>query len=425
MDIFEKNESQIRGYCRAYPTVFTTAVNARQVDENGKSYIDFFAGAGVLNFGHNNPHMKEAMIAYLQEDGVLHSLDMYTTAKRHFIKEFVETILVPRGMDYKLQFMGPTGTNAVEAALKLARRATGRKDIIAFTHGFHGMTLGALACTANSYFRDAAGVELPHVIRAPFGCEPKCHACAKGCGMPALEALRAQLMEGGSGLAKPAAFILEPIQAEGGVRVAGKEWLQAVQQLAKDTGALLIVDDIQAGCGRTGSYFSFDDMGISPDIITLAKGLGGAGTPIAMNLVKPEHDKHWQPGEHTGTFRGQGLSFVAGAAAMRYFKDDTLMQEVHEKGRIMSTCLENIAAAFPQKYLEVRGKGMMQAIDMQDGPIAKDIAMACFQHGLLIGPCGFGGKVLKLIPPLTIAPSDLDEGLDILTTVIKNKLEAE
>lgn len=423
MDIFEQYESNIRGYCRTYPTVFDTAVNARQTDEAGKTYLDFFAGAGVLNFGHNNPRMKQAMIAYLQKDGVLHSLDMHTTAKRHFMERFVNVILKPRNMDYKLQFMGPTGTNAVEAALKLARRVTGRRDIVAFTHGFHGMTLGSLACTANSYFRGAAGVDLPNVIRVPFGCEPKCKGCRQGCGMEALQALRAQIEEPASGVPKPAAFLLEVIQAEGGVHVAQKAWLQEVQRMANDFGALFIVDDIQAGCGRTGQYFSFDDMEIAPDIITLAKGLGGAGTAIAMNLVKPEYDQHWQPGEHTGTFRGQDLSFVAGAEALHYFEDDSFLQEVKRKGTEMRARLEALAAAFPAKPLDVRGKGMMQAIDVADGALAKEIAVACFEAGLLVGPCGSGGRVLKLIPPLTIPWEDLQLGLDIFVNVTKHKLE--
>lgn len=423
MQVFEQHESRIRGYCRSYPTVFATASNARQIDEAGKSYIDFFAGAGVLNFGHNNPRMKQAIIEYIQNDGVLHSLDMYTSAKRSFIKKFVATVLKPRKMNYKLQFMGPTGTNAVEAALKLARRVTGRQDIVAFSGGFHGMTLGSLACTANGYFRDAAGVPLPHVIRAPFGCESQCVGCEMGCGLETLNELRARFEDPAGGIEKPAAFILEAIQAEGGVHVAGEQWLREVQRLAHDLGALLIIDDIQAGCGRTGSYFSFDGMGLDPDIITLAKGLGGIGTPIAMNLVKPEHDEHWQPAEHTGTFRGQGLSFVAGAEALTYFDDDVLMEDTLRKGARIRQELVLIAKRFPDKGLDVRGKGMMQALDIGDGGLAKQIAADCFQAGLLIGPCGSGGRVLKLIPPLTIPDEDIEAGLKIFSEAVIRRLE--
>jgi diaminobutyrate-2-oxoglutarate transaminase len=412
MEVFEKHESEIRGYVRAYPTVFASASNARQVDEEGKSYIDFFGGAGVLNFGHNNPHMKEALIDFIKSDGVAHSLDMATTVKRSFMESFVQTILKPRGMsEYKLQFMGPTGTNAVEASLKLARRVTDRPHVVAFSHGFHGMTLGSLACTANNYFRKAAGVPLSNVDRLAFG------------DHESLDRYRDMLNDPSSGVLPPAAFIVEPIQAEGGVNIASKEWLHAVQKLAHEFGALFILDDIQAGCGRTGSYFSFDEMGLSPDIVNLAKGIGGFGTPLAMNLVKPEHDKHWSPGEHTGTFRGQGFSFVAGRVALTYFENEDFNNETKAKGKTMRAHLKGIAKKHADHKWEVRGKGMMQAIDIGDGTLSKAMARKCFDNGMLIGPCGTNGQVLKLIPPLTIPEADLDEGLKILSTSIEAALK--
>jgi diaminobutyrate-2-oxoglutarate transaminase len=414
MQTFEQWESDIRGYCRLYPTVFTSASNARQTDEQGKSYIDFFAGAGVLNFGHNNPAMKRAMIDFLERDGVAHSLDMYTDVKRDFIDKFVATILEPRGWNHKLQFMGPTGTNAVETALKLARKVTGRHTVVAYEHGFHGMTLGSLACTANAYFRNAAGVPLEYVLRQPFGSD---EVPLDDC-LAAVDRLRAMFEDSSSGMEPPAAFLIEPIQAEGGVHVARPEWLRAVQDLARDLGALVIFDDIQAGCGRTGTYFSFDGMDLDPDIVTLAKGIGGFGTPLAMNLVKPEFDRHWSPGEHTGTFRGQGLSFVAGKVALEYFDDSALMDAVHAKGRTMVERLESIAERHGGGHFRVRGRGMMQALDVGNGEMAKHVASASFESGLLVGACGTGGRVLKLIPPLTIPEADLAEGLDILESAV-------
>ncbi|MDA3875511.1 MAG: aspartate aminotransferase family protein [Halothiobacillus sp.] len=423
MQIFEEWESEIRAYCRAAPTVFKTASNARQTDESGKTFIDFFAGAGVLNFGHNNPKMKQALIEYIQSDGVAHSLDMYTTAKRTFIQKFVDTILKPREMDYRLQFVGPTGTNAVEAALKLARRVTGRENIVAFHHAFHGMTLGALAATTNAHFRNAAGVPLNHVTHQSFGCETPCPGCQLGCGMDSLERMRALYHNPSSGLPKPAAFLVETIQAEGGVRVASAEWLKGVQDLAHELGALFIVDDIQAGCGRTGPYFSFEGMGLDPDIITLAKGIGGFGTPMAMNLNKPEHDKHWAPGEHTGTFRGQDLSFVAGTVALGYFDDPAFMADTQRKGKIIAQALEQIAAKYPG--CSVRGRGMMQAIDFGDGNRSKAIATACFERGLLAAVCGSRGQVIKLIPPLTIPDEDLNEGLALFAEAVASQMETK
>jgi diaminobutyrate-2-oxoglutarate transaminase len=411
MDWFETYESEIRAYSRAYPVVFVKGQNAKQYDESGKAYIDFYAGAGVLNFGHNPPAMKQAMIDYLNVDGVTHSLDMMTAAKRDFIQGFVETILKPRGMDYRLQFMGPTGSNAVEAALKLARKVTGRSHVVAFAQGFHGMTLGSLACTANAVFRNAAGVSLTDVSHWPFESNA-------GGGIDSLNTLRAMYENSSGGLEKPAAFIVERVQAEGGVNVASAEWLQTLQKLARDLGALLIIDDIQAACGRTGHYFSFEDAGIDPDIVTLAKGIGGMGTAMAMNLVKPEHDRHWAPGEHTGTFRGQNLSFIAGREALRYFEDEAFLASVCAKGEVMADALEKMAAAHPQHGFCVRGKGMMQALDVKDGALAKAVATACFERGMLFGPCGVGGSVIKLIPPLTIPEDELAEGLAILSEAL-------
>ena len=412
MDIFEQRESAIRAYSRVYPTVFKTAQNARQTDSNGKEYIDFFAGAGVLNFGHNNEKMKQALIDYLNANGVLHSLDMKTEAKSAFIQQFEEVILKPRNMPHRLQFTGPTGTNAVEAAMKLARRVTGRKHIVAFHHGFHGMTLGSLAATANPYFRGAAGVPLEHVSHQPFG-------DVSTDGEALIAELREQILS--SDAEKPAAFLLETIQAEGGVNVADPNWIQGVSKLAKDVGALLIVDEIQVGCGRTGSYFSFDDLNIDPDIICLAKGIGGIGTPMAMNLVKPELDDHWSPGEHTGTFRGQNLSFVAGKVALDYFNDATLMDEVNNKAKYVRSQMQSLLSYDPS--LQLRGKGLILGLDVVSSERGAAIVRHCFEQGLIIASCGIGGKVIKLIPPLTIPQADLTAGLDILMNATRLSLE--
>lgn len=415
MSVFEQRESAIRAYCRVYPVVFDKARNARQRDEDGKEYIDFFAGAGVLNFGHNNERMTQAVVDYIQSGGVTHALDMMTTAKRRFMERFEKVVLKPRNMNHKMQFIGPTGTNAVEAAMKLARRVTARQEIVAFTRGFHGMTLGSLAATANRYFRGAAGVPLNHVSHYPFGCNKPCMGCESGCGLESIEHMRSLYRDTSSGVTPPAAFLLETVQAEGGVNVASKEWLQAVAALAKEVGALLIVDDIQVGMGRTGSFFSFDDMGIDPDIICLAKGLGGMGTPIAMNLIKPEVDEYWSPGEHTGTFRGQSISFVAGSEALSYFEDNSLMKEVHEKGDRMNDALAPLEQRYDQ--VQIRGRGMILGLDVMTGERAKAIVERCFEAGLLIAACGTGGRVVKLIPPLTIPDSDLEEGLKILVEI--------
>ncbi|OZB76372.1 MAG: diaminobutyrate--2-oxoglutarate transaminase, partial [Halothiobacillus sp. 13-55-115] len=323
-------------------------------------------------------------------------------------------------MDYRLQFVGPTGTNAVEAALKLARRVTGRENVVAFHHAFHGMTLGSLAATSNAHFRNAAGVPLNNITHMAFGCETLCPGCKLGCGMSSLERMRDIYTDPASGVTKPAAFLVETIQAEGGVRIASQEWLLGVQQLARELGALFIVDDIQVGCGRTGPYFSFESFGLDPDIITLAKGIGGFGTPMAMNLNKPEHDKHWAPGEHTGTFRGQDLSFIAGTVALGYFDDPAFMADTERKGNIIAEALMAIAKKYP--VCAVRGRGMMQAIEFPSGELSKAIASACFERGLLAAVCGSRGQVIKLIPPLTIPDDDLQEGLALFAQAVDSQM---
>ena len=399
-----RSTNQIRAYCRAVPTVFKASSNATMVDENDREYIDFFAGAGVLNFGHNNQKMKDAVVEFIQNDGVVHSLDMYTDVKREFIKTFVKTILEPRGMgDRKLQFTGPTGTNAVEAALKLARKVTGRTEVVAYNRGFHGMTLGSLAATANHAFRSSAGVPLNNVIRDTFN------------DMHALENLRQKMFDSGSGMLPPAAFLVEAVQAEGGVRVATKEWLQGVQKLANDTGALFIIDDIQAGSGRCGSYFGFDDLDVDPDIVVLAKGLGGMGTPIGMLVNKPEYDKAWAPGQHTGTFRGQGISFVAGRIGLEYFADDAFVESAKQKGKVIRKTLDDLNAKY--NLVDVRQKGMLLAAEFKDAETAKAIAGKCFENGLIIGTCNTG-QIVKFIPPLTIEEDKLRQGLAIFADAV-------
>ncbi len=405
MDIFERLESNVRSYCRAYPTVFDKASNARQWDTDGREFIDMFAGAGVLNYGHNNERMRKAMVEYMMADGVTHSLDMHSRSKRHFMERFEEVILKPRKLSYKMQFTGPTGTNVVEAALKLARKITGRRPVVAFTDGFHGMTLGSLACTGNSHYRRASGVPLNDVIRVPYD-------GFLGEGVNSLDAVRRTLADQSSGLEPPAAFLVETIQAEGGVNVARKEWLQQLQKLARECDSLFIVDDIQVGNGRTGHFFSWETYGLDPDLVCMAKGIGGFGTPMGLLLVRPEMDK-WSPGEHTGTFRGQNLSFVAGAEAMSYYEDDKLMQAVEKKGRLMHEKLQAMATKHGKDRFEVRGRGMIHGLDTGSGEIAANIIKAAFTEGVILATCGPEGRVVKMTPPLTIEDEVLEKGLDL------------
>lgn len=412
--IFDRMESEVRGYIRSFPTLFDKARGSILIDEASNSYIDFFAGAGTLNYGHNNPVIKQDLMNYLEADGVIHGLDMATVAKKEMLEAFERIILKPRGMDYKLQFPGPTGTNAVEAALKLARLVKGRANIVSFTHGFHGVTGGSLAATANSKYRDAAGTSLDNTTFMPYD-------GYLGEGVDTTEYLERMIADRSSGMDHPAAVIVETVQGEGGVNVASAAWLRALEQVCRRQDMLLIVDDIQMGCGRTGRFFSFEEAGISPDIVTLSKSISAFGLPMAMVLMKPELDV-WTPGAHNGTFRGNNLAFVtARAALLHYWSDEAFQETVRRKGVVMRNWLEHIAADYPSGGFVVRGRGMIQGLAAADETLADRIAKRCFDKGLVIETSG-ADDVLKLMPALTIDEKLLCQGLDIIEDCVADVL---
>lgn len=404
MKTFDRMESEVRGYCRSFPTVFTKATGHTLIDEKGRRYIDFFSGAGALNYGHNNPILRDRLLEYIASDGITHSLDLYTTAKRHFLETLEKVILQPRGMDYKVMFPGPTGTNAVEAALKLARKVTGRTNVIGFTNGFHGMTLGSLALTGNGGKRAGAGVPLSNTTHMPF--------CGYfGTEADTIEMLENYVLDTSSGIDAPAAIVLETVQAEGGVNVATREWLQRLAKVAQKIGALLIVDDIQVGCGRTGPFFSFEPAGISPDIICLSKSLSGYGLPMAITLMKPEHDQ-FTPGEHNGTFRGHNPAFVTATAALETFwTSNDLAKKVNRDAATLRDVMLSVAE---ECDAEVRGRGLIQGIEFQDHSLAVKISQAAYERGLIIETAGRNDEVLKALPPLTIDEKGFQEGLEIM-----------
>jgi diaminobutyrate-2-oxoglutarate transaminase len=416
MEVFETLESEVRGYSRSWPTVFTKSKDARMFDEQGAEYIDFFAGAGVLNYGHNHSALQQKLIEYIQSDGVLHSLDMATTTKRDFLVAFNEIVLKPRGMDYKIQFPGPTGTNAVEAALKLARKVTERNLVVGFTNAFHGMTLGALAVTGNEMKRRGAGVPLHDSVSMPY------EGFFKD-DLNTIEYLERYFETSGSGVEIPAAVIVETIQAEGGLHTATAEWMQQLQRVCHEHGTLLIIDDIQAGCGRTGPFFSFEEFGIDPDIICLSKSLSGIGQPLAITLMKPELDQ-WDPGEHNGTFRGNNAAFVTATETLKlYWQDDRLQKETLRKADIVRAVLEDIVATVPGlKEPELRGRGLIQGIATAIPDFANAVSAEAFKRGLIIETSGPESEVIKVLPPLIIDDESLKAGLEILKESVKAAL---
>lgn len=415
LNVFDRLESDVRSYVRSFPTVFARARGATLTDAEGCSYVDFFAGAGTLNYGHNNPVLTRRLIDYLHSEGVVHGLDMATTAKQEFLETFERLILRPRNMSYKMQFTGPTGTNAVEAALKLARQVTGRTSVISFTNGFHGVTGGSLAATGNSKFRDAAGVPLGNTVFMPYDGYLGEH-------VDTTEYIERLITDKSSGVDIPAAIIVETVQGEGGVNVARFRWLEALEKLCRRHGILMILDDIQVGCGRTGTFFSFEPAGISPDIVTLSKSISGYGLPMSLVLMKPELDV-WSPGAHSGTFRGNNLAFVTATQTLtHYWTTSELEASVSRKGAIMSTWLNHIARAYPQGRFSVRGRGMIQGFATVHPGLANKITSRAFREGLVIETSGAEDQVIKLLPPLTIEEETLRKGLDILERSVADTL---
>jgi diaminobutyrate-2-oxoglutarate transaminase len=411
MNIFERRESQVRSYSRSWPVVFDRAAGSWLYGQDGTPYLDFFAGAGALNYGHNNPVLKQALISYLERDGVTHALDMWTQARADFLATFEEKILAPRGYDYKVVFPGPAGTNAVEAALKLARKVTGRQWLAYFSSAFHGMTLGALSVNGNPAIRRSAGVPLSHCVELPY--DDQLDDIADPEGLLAASA---------GGFAGTAAVIVEVVQGEGGLSAARHQWLRELIALCRRHGILLIVDDIQMGCGRVGPFFSFEDAAIEPDIVCLSKSISGYGLPMALTLIRPELDV-WKPAEHNGTFRGFNPAFVTAAESIRaYWGDDELERSTRIKGERVAAGLGEMAAAYPEARLEARGRGLARGLRTAGGEMARLIAAAAFERGLLVETCGPESEVVKLLPPLTVADTDIDRALEILDASVNSVL---
>ncbi len=415
METIRRLESEVRSYSRSFPVLFEKAKDAFLFDAGGTRYIDFFAGAGTINYGHNNEYMKRKIFDYLENDGIVHGLDMATVAKEELLLKMEATLFKPKNLDYKVQFTGPTGTNAVEAALKLARMVKKRSNIISFTNGYHGLTMGSMSVTANAYYRDEAFINRSDVSFMPYDGYLGKH-------VNTAKYLRRFLEDNSSGVDIPSAIILETVQGEGGIRVAGDEWLREVEKICRDFDILLIVDDIQVGNGRTGHFFSFEKSGIKPDIVTLSKSFSGFGLPMSVVLFRRDLDI-WKPGQHTGTFRGNNLGFICASVALDYWKDDRFSKEIFRKGKILHKRLNKISAKYPQLHTEVRGRGFVYGMGLSTGEIAKKILTECFHNKLILESAGARNNVIKFLAPLTITDEVLEEGLDILERSIDNVMK--
>ena len=409
-EIFEKYESEVRSYCRKFPKVFNKAKGSFFYTEDGEEYIDFFDGAGALNYGHNNDYIQEKVIEYIKEDGIVHSLDMYTKAKAEFIEVFEEKILKPRGLNYKIQFPGPTGTNANEAALKLARKVKKRTNIFALMGCFHGMTLGTLSLTTEAAAREGAVVALHDVTHIPAPYQ-----------LDTLKYIRMVLDDDHSGIEKPAAIFLETVQAEGGIYVFDADFLKGLRELCDEYGILLAVDDVQVGCSRTGTFFSFERAGIVPDIVTMSKSIGAYGLPFAITMFKPELDI-WSPGEHNGTFRGNNLAFVAAKAGVELTVEKDIPSIVKKNEEIIRKYLEENVRNIPG-VKDIRGIGMIWGIEVADGKTSRAITDECFNNNLVIERAGRDDNVVKLMPNLLMDEETLMKGMEIIKNATEKVLK--
>ncbi|MEW6234628.1 MAG: diaminobutyrate--2-oxoglutarate transaminase [Candidatus Omnitrophota bacterium] len=413
-NIFQRRESEVRSYCRSFPVVFERAKDSFLYDAAGRAYLDFFCGAGTMNYGHNPDEMKKALIEYLQNDGVIHSLDMMTAAKKTFLERFESIILQPRGLDFKIQFVAPSGANAIEAALKLSRAVKNRSNVIAFTNSYHGLSAGALSVTSNSFYRREAYIQRSNAVFMPYD-------GYFGPDIDTIEYLRKYLEDESSGLDRPAAVVIETTQAEGGVRSASDRWLQQLQWLCREFDMLMIVDDVQVGNGRAGTFFSFERAGIQPDMVAMSKAIGGCGLPLSILLLKPELDQ-WKPGEHTGTFRGNNLAFVAASEALRYWETNDFSQTIAHKSQIMADRLNQIKTKYPQLDIQIRGVGMIYGMEIPNPEISQAAASEAFNQGLIVELCGVKHNVIKFLPPLTIKENYLTLGLDIIDKSLQSVL---
>lgn len=412
IELFENYESQVRSYCRKYPVVFKEAIGSELFSEDGVRYIDFLDAAGSLNYGHNNPYIKGAIMDYLRENNVINALDMYTVTKRSYLQTFNDLILRPRRLTYKIMCCGPTGTNAIEAALKLSRKVKKNNNIFACSGAFHGMTLGSLSLTTDLISRRGANVPLNNVTFIPYDKSP----------IDSITYLRWVLSDDHSGIDKPSALFIETVQAEGGINVASVEWLQEIRKICDEYGILLVCDDIQVGNGRTGSFFSFERAGIEPDMVVLSKSISGFGLPMSILLMKPEYDI-FLPAEHNGTFRGNQLSFVGGQAAIEFYCNKNLDEIVRQKQDIISDFLKDEIASIDERLL-YRGIGMIWGVDFNkiNPKYALECVHECYNRNLIIEVAGRHDGVLKIMPALTIPESVLLEGLIIIKDSIKHVL---
>lgn len=415
-----KFESNARTYPRKLPLAIKRAHGIHLVDVNGTSYLDCLAGAGTLALGHNHPVVVAAVQRHLAEGAPLHTLDFTTPAKDEFVEALFATLPEPLRSRGRIQFCGPSGSDAIEAALKLTKIATGRRSILAFSGGYHGQTHGSLAMMGNlgpkanlpGLMADVHFLPFPHGTRCPLGCD-RCD------GEHSAGYVERLLRDPESGIAPPAAMVMEVVQGEGGSIPAPDNWLRRMRRLTEELGIPLVIDEVQTGWGRTGTLYAFERAGVVPDVLVLSKAIGGS-LPLAVIVYREELDK-WPPGAHTGTFRGNQLAMVAGRETLRYILDQDLPAHAAAMGRLLMERLTGLQTRHPFVG-EVRGRGLMVGVEVidpattgpdghaaYDGARARALQQACFERGVIVETGGRHGAVLRFLPPLVVTQHDVEQ----------------
>ena len=423
----ERRESRARTYPRHLPIAIAEAAGSRVRDVDGNVFIDFLAGAGVLSLGHNHPDLVRVVAQQLHQH--THGLDFPTPAKDAFTD--AQLSMLPDSMRDRMRvhFCGPTGANAVDAALKLCKTATGRGDVISFQGGFHGSSHAAMAVTGLVDQKSPISNGVPGIHFFPFSYCGRCpvqltpYTCTTNC----VGYLEQSLTDSNGGIPRPAAVILELVQGEGGVIPATVRFAQRVRDLTRALGIPLVVDEVQTGCGRTGTWYAFEQYGIEPDVIVAAKGLSGVGQPVALIIYDQRLDT-WAPGAHTGTFRGNQLAFAAGAEAVRIVRRDGVLQNVRDRGLQIERLLAPLQDL--PHVREVRGIGLMWGVELADpvtghpaGQLARDVQHRALRHGLILECGGRNDCVVRMLPPLNVTSETVDRACEMLATSLREAID--
>ncbi|GAA2371490.1 diaminobutyrate--2-oxoglutarate aminotransferase [Catellatospora methionotrophica] len=423
-----RRESNARTYPRNLPIAIAEGSGSFVRDVDGNVFIDFLTGAGVLSLGHNHPELVRAVTAQLGQ--LTHALDFPTPAKDAFIEAQLSMLAPGLRERMRVHFCGPTGANAIEAAIKLCKTATGRGDIISFQGGYHGGSHAAMAMSGVVSQKRPIANGMPGVhffpysycARCPLGLRPD--SCETNCA----GLLEKSLLDPNGGVARPAAVILELVQGEGGVIPATRDFVRRVRALTRSLDIPLIVDEVQTGCGRTGTWFAFEQYDIEPDVIVASKALSGIGTPVALIMYDERLDV-WQPGAHTGTFRGNQLAFAAGAEAVRILHRDQILANVRERGAQVAGRLGELTGH--PVVREVRGQGLMWGVELADpgdgrsaGQLARQVQSRALRRGLIIELGGREDCVIRILPPLNVTAEVVDTACGIVIDAIEESYRA-